>query len=56
MELNIRGKNLEITDRIRSHVAEKLGQLERHLPTLTLVTVEHSSEPTRAQRHRVSPK
>ncbi len=53
MELNIRGRNLEITDQIRSHVAEKLGQLERHLPSLTRVTVELSSEPTRSQRHRV---
>ena len=53
MELNIRGRNLEITDQIRSHVAEKLAQLERHLPALSLVTVELSSEPTRAQRHRV---
>ena len=53
MELKIRGRNLEITDRIRSHVAEKLGHLERHLPSLSLVTVELSSEPTRSQRHRV---
>ena len=53
MELNIRGRNLEITDQIRSHVAEKLGHLERHLPAVALVTVELSSESTRAQRHRV---
>lgn len=44
MELNIRGRNLEITEQIRSHVAEKLGQLEGHLPSLSLVTVELSSE------------
>ncbi len=53
MELNIRGRNLEITERIRTHVSEKLGQLERHLPSLSTVTVELSTEPTRAQRHRV---
>ncbi len=53
MELNIRGRNLEITDQIRSHVEEKLGHLERHLPAVALVTVELSSESTRAQRHRV---
>ena len=52
MKLNIRGRNLEITDQIRSHVAEKLGQLERHLPAISLVTVELSAEPTRSQRHR----
>lgn len=53
MELNIRGRNMEITDQIRRHVEEKLGQLERHLPSLSLVTVELSSESTRAQRHRI---
>ena len=53
MELNIRGRNLEITDQIRKHVAEKLGHLERHLPSLSRVTVELSSEPTRSQRNRV---
>lgn len=53
MELSIRGRNLEITDQIRSHVAEKLGHLERHIPSVALVTVELSFESTRAQRHRV---
>ena len=30
MELQIRGRNVEINDQIRSHVEEKLGQLGRH--------------------------
>lgn len=53
MELKIRGRNLEITDQIRSHVTDKLSQLERHLPSLSGVTVELATESTRSQRHRV---
>ena len=53
MELTIRGRGIEITDNIRSHVSETLEQLERHLPVMPLVTVELSSESTGAQRHRV---
>ena len=53
MELRIQGRNLEITDQIRDHVSQKLGQLGRHLPGLTSVTVELASEATRTQRDRV---
>ena len=52
MELNIRGRNMEIDDQIRRHVEAKLGQLSRHLPGLSRVAVELSSEPTRAQSDR----
>lgn len=53
MEPQIRCRNLEINDQIRDHVRDKLGQLSRHLPGLSGVTVELSSEPTRSQRDRV---
>ena len=53
MELRLQGKNLEINDQIRDHVSQKLGQLGRHLPGLTSVTVELASEATRNQRDRV---
>ena len=53
MELQIQGRNLEISDQVRSHVSQKLGQLSRHLPGLTRATVELASEPTRAQQDRV---
>ena len=53
MELRLQGKNLEINDQIRNHVSQKLGQLGRHLPGLTSVTVELASEATRNQRDRV---
>ena len=53
MELQIRGRNVEINDQIRRHVEEKLGQLGRHLPGLSRVAVELSSESTRSQHDRV---
>ena len=53
MELQIRGRNVEINNQIRSHVEEKLGQLGRHLPGLSRVAVELSSESTRSQGDRV---
>ena len=53
MELQIRGKNVEINDQIRNHVAQKLGQLDRQLTGLAGVAVELSSESTRSQRDRV---
>ena len=53
MELHIQGRNVEINDQVRNHVAQKLGQLSRYLPGLSRVAVELASEPTRAQRDRV---
>ena len=32
MQLNIKGKNLEVTDRLRKYVDQKVGKLDRHLP------------------------
>ena len=34
LELQIRGRNVEINDQIRSHLAQKLGQLNRQLTGL----------------------
>ena len=53
MELHIQGRNVEINDQVRNHVQQKLGQLGRHLPGLSRVTVELASESTRAQSDRV---
>lgn len=53
MDLQIQGRNVEITDQLRSHIQQKLGQLGRHLPGLSRVAVELVSEPTRAQRDQV---
>ena len=53
MDLQIQGRNVEISDQVRNHIEQKLGQLGRQLAGLSGVTVELASEPTRAQRDRV---
>ena len=53
MDLNIKTKNLEINAQVRDHIERKLGQLNRHLPGISRVTVELTSEPTRSQRDRI---
>jgi putative sigma-54 modulation protein len=52
MELIIKGKNLEITDRLRDYVDKKIGKLDRYLPTITEAWVELSSEGARAAHDR----
>lgn len=44
MELNIKGKNIEVTDRLRDHVQRKIGKLDRYLPTITEAWVELTVE------------
>tara|TARA_B100000315_G_scaffold259200_1_gene314181 strand:+ start:1187 stop:1759 length:573 start_codon:yes stop_codon:yes gene_type:complete len=53
LELQIHGRNVEISDGVRKHVTEKLGRIGRHLPGITRAEVELASEPTRSQRDRV---
>ena len=53
MDLNIKTKNLEINDQVRDHIERKLGQLNRHLPGISRVAVELTSERTRSQRDRI---
>ena len=53
MDLDIKTKNLEINDQVRSHLERKLGQLNKHLPGISRVAVELVSEPTRSQRDRI---
>ena len=53
LELKIHTKNVEINERVRNQIERKLGQLNRHLPGLSKVSVELKSEPTRSQRNRM---
>ncbi len=53
MDLNIQGRNIEITRSMKEHVASKLASLDRHLPSIARAEVEMSSEPTRSQQDRV---
>jgi putative sigma-54 modulation protein len=44
MRLQVKGKNLEVSDSIRSYAEEKLGKLERQLADPTQVELELSLE------------
>jgi putative sigma-54 modulation protein len=52
MELTIKGKNVEVTERLRNYVTHKVGKLDRYLPTITEAWVELSVEGTRAAGDR----
>ena len=52
MELMIKGKNVEITDRLRDYVEKKIGKLDRYLPSITEAWVELSTEGARAAQDR----
>jgi putative sigma-54 modulation protein len=53
MDLNIQGRNIEITRSMKEHVAAKLSSLDRRLPAITRADVEMASERTRSQQDRV---
>lgn len=44
MELQVKGKNLEVSDAIRSYAERKLGKLDRQLSKLARVEVELAVE------------
>ena len=52
MELIIKGKNVEVTDRLREYVEQKIGKLDRYLPSISEAWVELSSEETKAAQDR----
>ena len=52
MQLNIKGKNFEVTDRLRNYVEQKVGRLDRYLPGIIEAWVELSIEDTKAAQDR----
>jgi len=52
MELTIKGKNVEVTDRLRDYVHKKIGKLDRYLPSISEAWVELSVEGTKAAQDR----
>jgi ribosome hibernation promoting factor len=44
MQLQVKGKNVEVSPSIRTYAEEKLGKLSKRLPDLTQVEVELSEE------------
>ena len=53
MDLRINGRNMEISDRLRQHITNRLGVVDRHLPNIARAEVEVAAERTRAQQDRV---
>ena len=53
MDLNIQGRNIEVTRSMKEHVAAKLASLDRHQPAISRAEVEMSTESTRSQQDRV---
>jgi putative sigma-54 modulation protein len=52
MQLNIKGKNVEVTDRLRTYVDRKIGKLDHYLPGIIEGWVELSVEDTKAAQDR----
>ena len=54
MELQITGKNIDLSPAVRDHIERKLGKLNHYLPSIVEVRVEVSEEKTRSpQQHFV---
>ena len=53
MDLNIQGRNIDITRSMKEHVAAKLASLDRHQPAIGRAEVEMATESTRSQQDRV---
>jgi putative sigma-54 modulation protein len=53
LDIKIQGRNLEVDQRIRQRITQKLDQINRHLPGITYAMVELKSEFTRSQQDRI---
>lgn len=52
MKLVLKGKNIQVSDRIRQYVEKKMGKLDRYLPSIDETRVELSREKTKSAQHR----
>jgi putative sigma-54 modulation protein len=52
MDVTIKGKGVEVTDRLQDYVQKKMGKLDRYLPSITEIWVELSVEGTKAAQDR----
>jgi len=52
MQLIITGKNVEVTDWLRSYVEKKIGKLDKYLPTIDEARVELAVEKTKSAQDR----
>ena len=52
MELQITGKNMELTPAVRQYIERKLGKLDHYLPSIRKASVEIFEEKTKSPQHR----
>ncbi len=52
MQLIIQGKNMEVTDRLQEYIEQKVGKLDRYLPTITEARIELSVEGAKSAKDR----
>ena len=52
MQLIVQGKNIQVTDRLREYVEDKVNRLDRYLATITDARMELASERTRKHGDR----
>lgn len=52
MELTIKGKGVEVTERLQNYVEKKIGKLDRYLPSISEAWVDLSVEGTKAAQDR----
>jgi putative sigma-54 modulation protein len=53
MEIVVRGRNVNVTERVQDYVEKKVGKLERYLPIIDEARMELSQEDTRSAQHRM---
>ena len=52
MQLIIQGKNMEVTDRLQEYIEQKVGKLDRYLPTISEARIELSVEGAKSAKDR----
>lgn len=52
MQLTIKARNMEVTDRLRNYAEKKIGKLDRFLPDIMEVRVDLAEESTRKANER----
>ena len=53
MNIVVRGRGINVTERIQEYVEKKVGKLERYLPIIDEARLELSQEDTRSAQHRM---
>ena len=51
MNIVVRGRNINVTDRLEEYVDKKVGKLDRYLPTIDEARMELAVEETRSAQH-----